>query len=304
MGLGIWDAAHRKVVWPHGAWRDASGYSAAMSTLDFDPDWLAQLRLATQQAPRQPRLPLLWGDQVIGSVEPGLLRGAPGDPVHAALSALAGTCLVDADSHWRLVGDATEALRQIALALRGIAATQVDRQWRNENLAIWDSDEHEIAQVERGAARALGITTRAVHLIGHVSGQRMWIQQRAWTKATEPGLWDTLMGGMVSAADTVASALQRETWEEAGLQLEQLQHVRYGGQFTVQKPNGADGGVGYMVEQTHWYDAIVPDGIIPENQDGEVAQFALVTHGELLGLLHDNAFTTEAATALVLCLGS
>ncbi len=264
-----------------------------MSTLIFDPDWLAQLRQAVQQPPRQSRLPLLLGDQVIGSIEPELL-----------LPALAGSSLVDAGTHWHLVGDATTALRQIALALRGIAATQVDRQWRNETLAVCDQQGLEIAQVERGAARALGITTRAVHLIGHVPNQRMWIQQRAWTKATEPGQWDTLMGGMVSAADTVASALARETWEEAGLRLDQLQQLRLGGEFTVQKPNGADAGVGYMVERTHWYDATVPDGIVPENQDGEVAQFALVNRTELLKLLHDNAFTTEAATALVQCLGA
>jgi len=28
----------------------------------------------------------------------------------------------------------------------------------------------------------------------------IWVQQRALDKANDPGLWDTLMGGMVSAA--------------------------------------------------------------------------------------------------------
>ncbi len=276
-------------------------YSAAMPQT-FDPHWLAQLRQATQQPPRQARMPLFLGEHAIGSVETQLLRGTSVEPPHAALSALAATSLLDEGSLWRLAGDATTALQHIASALRSIPSTHVDRQWRNEALAVCDALGNPIAKVERGAARVLGITTRAVHLIGHASDQRMWIQQRAWTKATEPGQWDTLMGGMIAAADTLESALQRETWEEAGLRLEQLQQLRYGGQFTVAKPNGADGGVGYMVEQTHWYEATVPDGTTPTNQDGEVAQFALVTRTELLRMLHDNAFTTEAATALVQCL--
>ena len=72
-----------------------------------------------------------------------------------------------------------------------------------------------IGQVERGAVRPLGIATQAVHLVGHAADGRIWVQQRALNKANDPGLWDTLMGGMVSAADTVATALVRETWEEA-----------------------------------------------------------------------------------------
>ena len=36
------------------------------------------------------------------------------------------------------------------------------------------------------------------------------------------------MGGMVSAADDLPQALARETWEEAGLRLDQLQALTYG----------------------------------------------------------------------------
>ncbi len=270
----------------------------------FDAHWLAQLRQAIDQKPRRERLPLVCDGHTIGSVEPALLRSTHQATHTETLAKRLSASLADMGTHWSLVGDASTALRQIAEALRDVETSHVARQWRNETLSVWNTEERELARVERGAARALGIATRAVHLIGHASGQRMWIQQRALTKATEPGQWDTLMGGMVSAADTVQTALQRETWEEAGLQLDQLQHLRYGGQFTVQKPNGADGGVGYMVERTHWYEALVPDGIVPKNQDGEVAQFALVPRPELLAMLYDNAFTTEAATALVQCLGA
>jgi hypothetical protein len=61
--------------------------------------------------------------------------------------------------------------------------------------------------------RPLGIATRAVHLVGVCADGSIWVQQRSEDKANNPGMWDTLMGGMVSAADGLAEALARETWE-------------------------------------------------------------------------------------------
>jgi 8-oxo-dGTP pyrophosphatase MutT (NUDIX family) len=127
------------------------------------------------------------------------------------------------------------------------------------------------------------------------------VQQRALNKANDPGLWDTLMGGMVSAADTVATALVRETWEEAGLRVNDLQSVAPGGRVTLRRPT-EPGSAGYMVEQIDWYRAVVPDGLEPVNQDGEVAQFALLDRAELLHRLAQNQFTTEAALILVAAL--
>jgi len=270
--------------------------------IDLDSSWLARLRDRALQPPCRPRLPLLWGKQVMGSVEPGVLQALcrQGPTVHAL--AMAQGCLQDMGTHWLVTGDATESLNLIARALHHVDAARVRAQWRDEQLAVHDGAGQEIARVERGAVRALGIATRAVHLVGHAPHQHMWIQQRAWSKATEPGLWDTLMGGMVSAQDTLESALERETWEEAGLRLEQVQGLRRGGEILVQRPNGADDGVGYMVEQTYWYEALVPQGVVPCNQDGEVAQFACVSRDELLHMLHGNVFTTEAALVLVRCL--
>ena len=78
------------------------------------------------------------------------------------------------------------------------------------------------------------------------------------------------MGGMVSAADTLQTALQRETWEEAGLQLADLQSMDYG---TTQRPCSDGRGAGYVIEHIDWYRCTVPDGLVPRNQDGEVECF-------------------------------
>ena len=137
---------------------------------------------------------------------------------------------------------------------------------------------------------------------------RIWVQQRALDKANDPGLWDTLMGGMVSAQDTVETALARETWEEAGLHLDALGAVQRGGSFTVRRPTGEpdndNDGMGYMVEETDWFECIVPEGIVPVNQDGEVAQFLLLEPDELATRLHRDEFTLEAALVLQATLGA
>jgi 8-oxo-dGTP pyrophosphatase MutT (NUDIX family) len=168
--------------------------------------------------------------------------------------------------------------------------------WRNEQLAVQAVDGSRIGTVERGAVRVLGIATLAVHLVGVAPDGRLWVQQRAANKANYPLHWDTLMGGMVSAQDSLEQALARETWEEAGLQIDDLQGLRHGGVLRFRQPD-SDGGddLGYMYEDIHWYAATVPEGTEPHNQDGEVAQFALWQAGEVQQQLAQARFTPEAA---------
>ena len=201
---------------------------------------------------------------------------------------------------WRIQGDLSATLAQLAQALR-VHSPYVAAQWRGEALAVCSDAGQTVGQVERGAVRPLGMATQAVHLVGHAADGRIWVQQRALDKANDPGLWDTLMGGMVSAADTVATALARETWEEAGLRVNALQSLQPGGRVTLRRPT-EPGSAGYMVEQIDWFSAVVPEGLVPVNQDGEVAQFALLDRAELLHRLAQNQFTTEAALILVAAL--
>jgi 8-oxo-dGTP pyrophosphatase MutT (NUDIX family) len=183
-----------------------------------------------------------------------------------------------------------------------LAAQHVAHHWRDELLAVVSAQGRPLGSVERGAVRALGIATQAVHLVGQTPDGRFWVQQRALDKANDPGLWDTLMGGMVSAQDSVETALQRETWEEAGLHLGAMVDLRHGGAITVRRPTGEDG-IGYLVEDTAWYRCTVPDGMQPVNQDGEVARFQLLDAPTLVDWLEQDAFTLEAALILVAALG-
>ena len=257
----------------------------------MDQRWLEALRASGRQAPLRPRLPLLAGGVVVGSVEPDFLRKIGVLPLsHLNLQ-------LSKEEHsgvlgWHLHGEPGAALNALALALRDAGLAHA---WRDEQLAVNDAQGRRIGSVERAVVRVLGIPTAAVHLIGQAEDGRFWIQQRAWSKSNDPGMWDTLMGGMISGADTPVSALERETWEEAGLRMENLRDVVRGGHVDIRRPCDDGGGAGYVIERIDWYHCTVPDGQVPVNQDGEVERFVLMDEREMLAKMHANEFTSEAA---------
>jgi len=56
-----------------------------------------------------------------------------------------------------------------------------------------------------------------VHLHLFNSAGQLFLQKRAMTKDTQPGKWDTAVGGHVDYGETVEEALKRESFEELGV---------------------------------------------------------------------------------------
>ena len=52
------------------------------------------------------------------------------------------------------------------------------------------------------------------------------------------------------------------------------------------------------MEYLDWYGCVIPEGVVPINQDGEVAQFRLMQPEEVARLMLDGEFTLEAALIL------
>ena len=265
-------------------------------------DWLDKLRDGAQRPPLQPRMPLLWNGQVIGTVAQGFLESVGVDFLRGQRITFAYKKTPGVGEAWSFTApDASFGLNALAQLLRESGRSGP---WRDEQIAVLTPQGQRVATVERGAVRVLGVATSAVHLIGLAPDGRMWVQQRSASKSHHPHQWDTLMGGMVAASETLQQALQRETWEEAGLDIQALHHLQHGGQVTLACPSDeVPGGVAYMRERIDWFSATVPEGLEPHNQDGEVQQFACIDAATLLQWLAQERFTPEAALVLADYLG-
>ena len=261
-----------------------------MSHLSINDNWLHELRASAAQPPSPTRQPLWAGASLIGSVEADFLSQIDLSRLFNGREQLLKEERFGVVG-WCLHGDTTTGLNQLAAAMRAAGLAGV---WRSEQLAVLDETGQRVGTIERAAVRPLGITTLAVHLVGQTPDGHFWVEQRAFDKANDPGLWDTLMGGMVSANDTTETALQRETWEEAGLYIDELHHLSWGGRLSVSHPCSDGNGAGYVQEHIDWYRCTVPDGLTPENQDGEVEQFCLMESEQLLQAMQRGEFTLEA----------
>jgi 8-oxo-dGTP pyrophosphatase MutT (NUDIX family) len=199
-------------------------------------------------------------------------------------------------------GNTDAALAQVASWLheQGHAG-----RWRDELLPVCNDQDHCVARIERAAVRPLGIATHAVHLVGWASevgeSRRQWLQLRAMDKATDPGLWDTMVGGLIAAGESPAQSLERECWEEAGLRLAELGTLQQAGIVTVRRPVEGSGTGGYMIEHIHAMHCTVPPDRVPANLDGEVERFDCASATDVDARIAAGEVTLEAALVIGQC---
>jgi len=248
-------------------------------------DWPALQAAAAHD--RAARLPFRIDGRVVGSVARAHL---------APLRSWPHWLQVDADG---VVLLAEPAARQQALAQVNAALRQqgLIRAWRDEAFSLFDpADGTRLATMERAAMRFWGTLTLGAHATGYLAGPdgrptHLWIAQRAFTKATDPGKYDNLIGGGVPAGQSPWDALVREGFEEAGLSPAQVQPARAGGVLCLHR----DIPEGLQLEWLHAWDLPLPAGVVPANQDGEVAGFHCLPADEALALAAGDAMTVDAA---------
>jgi 8-oxo-dGTP pyrophosphatase MutT (NUDIX family) len=171
------------------------------------------------------------------------------------------------------------------------------RGWRDEPFAVTDlASGRLLASTERAAARFWGTLTLGAHCNGYVADAHgrpthLWIARRSATKATDPDLLDNLVGGGVPQGQTPHQTLLRESWEEAGLQPEQLCAAQAGPVLRLHR----DIPEGLQLEDLHTFDLCLPTGLVPANQDGEVAGFECMPVAQALGHACNGAMTVDAA---------
>lgn len=154
--------------------------------------------------------------------------------------------------------------------------------------------------IERCGFRYLGLRSRAVHVNGFTHDGRLMVGQRAESKSQDPGLFDNLMAGGMSAGETWEQTLQRELYEEAGINRE-----RASASITL---------TGFLdtCRQDHdvWHsetlivcNLLLEQGEDPRNLDGEVQRFLSMSAPETIQRMKDGQFTRDGIVSLAYGLG-
>ncbi len=170
--------------------------------------------------------------------------------------------------------------------------------WRDEVLDVWagaDAQQTWIGRIERGVMRPLGLLTRAVHLNAWSASGQLWVARRALSKATDPGMWDTLVGGLIGSQEPPELALVRETDEEAGLEESEIASRTELHAITRMKRRIPEG---FQVEDVLTCECVLPDHITPANRDGEVMEIKRLPPEIVWQMLQEGAFTVEASIVI------
>src|SRR5690606_37387179 len=173
-----------------------------------------QLIKRIQQLPPSGSRPLTVSGRVAGWITAkatGHLQGMPGIRIEDEAVHLTAV------SSQRIPLNAV--LARLAAALKDTGCL---RGWRDELLDVI-GEGRRLGAIERAAVRPLGLLTKAVHLNAWSPDGRLWIARRSSSKSTDPGLWDTPVGGLVGAGESLDLALLRESNEEAGLEAADLE---------------------------------------------------------------------------------
>lgn len=249
--------------------------------------------IAQAHARSEPRRPFHLAGRRVGSVATALLPDlqvlAPelqlrADGLHAP------TQLIDAEQ-------ATAWFTPLNLQLKERGWV---RGWRHEWLPVPDPaappEAPPLAVIERAAARFWGTLTGGAHANGYLADAHgrpthLWLGRRSATKPTDPGKLDNLVGGGVPLGQTPFETLVREGWEEAGLLPPVMQAARPGRVMRLAR----DVPEGLQFERLHAFDLLLPPGLQPANQDGEVAGFSCVPVPEAVALAQAGEMTVDAA---------
>ncbi|MEO0029417.1 MAG: Isopentenyl-diphosphate Delta-isomerase [Pseudomonadota bacterium] len=203
--------------------------------------------------------------------------------------------------------DHTHASRSDALAVLAAELRELGHitGWRNEKFSYWPDSEilvngvcveptdalRAAFEMERAAYRFFGLRSHAVHVNGFTEAGEMWCGRRSMIKPTDPGMLDNIAAGGLPVSESLQSCSVREMAEEAGLS-EDLAVTAWANDY-VTTCRSVKGGWHY---ETLWvYNLLAPADVQPVNQDGEVAEFSLLSPQQVVQAIAAKTMTLDAS---------
>jgi 8-oxo-dGTP pyrophosphatase MutT (NUDIX family) len=202
------------------------------------------------------------GDVPVGFLKPDFAEAFCGYFGAQALRSAGGISLAPRAAG-RLNAAAASLAPQFGFALRG------------EDFDVRAPDSaRSLAVLDRGAVPIFGVIGAGVHLNGVVrraNGPHLWIAKRSASKKLDPGKFDNLVGGGVSAGLTPTATLAKEAAEEAAIPAALIAAATLSAQidYAMERPEGL------RRDRLYCFDLVLPEHFTPRAADGEVESFAL-----------------------------
>lgn len=190
----------------------------------------------------------------------------------------------------------------ISTELRTQAITPVIKQlheqgiiqsWVGETYAITNTyGDEPFFHMERAAVAYFGVRAYGVHINGLVkkaNGIYIWIARRTKAKPFWPGKLDQIVAGGQPAGISLQENVIKESAEEANIpehlaaQAELVSEIHYLGKNTLRRSSNdsVNDQLGMNSDTLFNYDLWLPEDFTPENTDGEVDEFMLMSLEEL-----------------------
>jgi 8-oxo-dGTP pyrophosphatase MutT (NUDIX family) len=173
-------------------------------------------------------------------------------------------------------GDVEAVSGAVDRVVEALVAENLVPKWRNETFDVMPRwGERPVFRLDRGAVPFFGTRAYGVHLNGYcrAAGRlSLWIGRRAPDKRVAPNRLDNVVAGGIGNGHGILATLYKESAEEAAIPPALIAEARPVGAVSYRMENE----LGIRDDVLFVYDLELPPGFVPQNRDGEIAEFALL----------------------------
>jgi 8-oxo-dGTP pyrophosphatase MutT (NUDIX family) len=193
------------------------------------------------------------------------------------------------------------AVARSVSAVREAGHFKVLKKWRDELKPVYGQNNELLFSVERSACPLLGVVTYGIQMTAFMPGKddelRVWVQRRAKTKSTYPGILDNTAAGGIQTGEQPFECMVREAEEEASLSSEivrpRVKSVGSVSYFHI-RDERAGGETGLLQPEIQYvYDCELPKGVVPRPCDDEVEAFELLSVDQVKDSLQRREFKPD-----------